>query len=796
MLSRLKEKFFAFSLVILRLSTILFLLTFLFRLSELIILAIRTTLPQEAWLNLLLGVAGDVAAICYYAVILFLPVFLVFLVSETISKLLLKVVFAVLVILQLLLTIYFLISGILLDDAFYNYTYADIKYILESTGIALTLLSFCIVVLFLLFYFLLAKFSSKTFAPTKKYALFLPAAILIAALHQNIMHLSINGDFGISIQVNKSFYFFNRTIKYFSNSTNHIKQEDLNREITLFQRFHGDTNYVSTKYPLLNKNIFPDVLSPFFNVQSSKIPNLVFIIVEGLSRSFSGKDATDGSCTPFLDSLAEHSLYFPNTLSTCERTLGVLPSLLGSLPYGRGGFTKLIEDGSYPHHFSLLKILKENDFFTSFHYGGWTHFTNYDDFLFEEGIDFISNEGSRAENSSWGLSDDELYKSSIRVFDSLDISQPRVDIYLTLSTHHPFQIPNSDYYQKLFLQRLLNSSLEQSRKEELKKYLDNYASVLYADDAIRHFFQGYPTWPEYNNTIFIITGDHAMPEIPLAKRYISRYHVPLLIYSPLLRSAKTFPAVSSHLDITPSLLSFLSKNYNLKTPEKVHWLGDGLDTSSVFRNIHDIAFMYNNTEIADYISGNYFLNGHKAYDISKGLDSAIEITDQSAIAELKNRLHNFRVINSYVCSSDKIIDAGSVDSFFNHKKEILLPVNTSFSFTDSGDTAVIVLDKFELKDLHSAISIQYDFIYKSFSSNPDNPALCFSLFENKGKEINHSEQKFNPEDKSKGGLPVSGFYHFDFKTQSSEKKFLTIYFKKSPTAQGQINHLHIKAKGN
>jgi phosphoglycerol transferase MdoB-like AlkP superfamily enzyme len=63
-------------------------------------------------------------------------------------------------------------------------------------------------------------------------------------------------------------------------------------------------------------------------------PNLVFIIVEGLGRNFSGPGARLGSFTPFLDELAGRSLYFENFLSGQGRTFGVLTTVFGSLPFG------------------------------------------------------------------------------------------------------------------------------------------------------------------------------------------------------------------------------------------------------------------------------------------------------------------------------------------------------------------------------------------------------------------------------------------------------------------------------
>src|SRR5574344_244873 len=107
---------------------------------------------------------------------------------------------------------------------------------------------------------------------------------------------------------------------------------------------------------------------------------------------------------------------------------------------------------------------------------------------------------------------------------------------------------------------------------ENKKQL---VSVLNLDDAMKKFFEKYSKRPDFENTIFIITGDHSMPEITLQEK-IDRYHVPLMIYSPLLKESKRFRSIVSHFDVAPSILAFYRENYQLKTPSTVAWVGDGL----------------------------------------------------------------------------------------------------------------------------------------------------------------------------------------------------------------------------
>jgi uncharacterized sulfatase len=90
-------------------------------------------------------------------------------------------------------------------------------------------------------------------------------------------------------------------------------------------------------YPFLYKDSATDVLTPFFT-HSETPPNIVLLIVEGLGRAFTNDHAYLGNFTPFLDSLSRKSLYWENFLSSGGRTFAVLPSILGSLPFGKNGF--------------------------------------------------------------------------------------------------------------------------------------------------------------------------------------------------------------------------------------------------------------------------------------------------------------------------------------------------------------------------------------------------------------------------------------------------------------------------
>ena len=134
-----------------------------------------------------------------------------------------------------------------------------------------------------------------------------------------------------------------------------------------------------------------------------------------------------------------------------------------------------------------------------------------------------------------------------------------------------------------------------------------------------------------------------MPEIPISSQ-IDRFHVPLVIWSPMIRKPQMIKSVSTHFDILPSLTTFLHQNYQLNFPASVPWVGHGLDMEPSFRNIHAYPLMRNKNELMDYISGKYFLSGSDLYQVSSALD--IEpITNGDKLNKLKNQLNIFKKIN-------------------------------------------------------------------------------------------------------------------------------------------------------
>jgi phosphoglycerol transferase MdoB-like AlkP superfamily enzyme len=532
-------------------------------------------------------------------------------------------------------------------------------------------------------YFVLCKFilDKISFKPILLYSFFFASLIIF------VFQSKLSPSFKQFKSINDYYYISNKLLFFKSDVYNWLvysrkvdlklySQKEVLNEIEFFQR-QSDFNFVDKNYPLLHIDETKDVLGNFFR-HSDTLPNIVIIIAEGLSRDFSGYDAEAGSFTPFLDSLAEHSLHWQNCLSSADATFASAPSILGSLPFGNHGFTQLEKSIEY---LSLIKILKVNGYSSFYFAGGEMNYDNFACFMLDQGTDYLSmwygpkyeRMGRGAEGWSAGYPDHAIFD---RGFEILDEHQktPYIATYLTLTTHSPFIFKEQARYEKYLETILRQRKIPNAKREKLLHYKPMLSTVLYGDDCLRDFFAKYRKRPEFKNTIFIITGDHHHGFYPV-RNVIDDYNVPLIVYSPMLYKGVRFESVNAHINIAPTILAFLKNSYQLpNTPVYVHWLGNQLDTCKTFRCIHDVPFMLSNRNMDNYLSGNYYFAYNSLYKLLPGLNLQ-GIDDENLYKLYKKKIENFRFINTYICENNLLYPKGR-DMFSGQSTEL-------FSFSDA-----------------------------------------------------------------------------------------------------------------
>lgn len=570
-------------------------------------------------------------------------------VKESWAKALVIIAGSAVVISQYLLFIYFSESKNLLGADLLYYNKDEMKQILQASGMLSTgnLALAGILIATAVIPFWLA--SRSAFKSAYVGAVFIGIGLLAFFIPTDALALSNVNEFDRNAAKSKWAYFFK------SNVDNAVSEyPEIAGLLGGNDQFAVNADMLDPNFPFWRKENTPDFLGPYMNA-SDKVPNLVFVVLEGMGHAYSSPKGYIGNFTPFLDSLAGKSLYWENNLSSSGRTFSVLPTMTGSLPFGKNGFMEIEKT---PEHFNLYNILKKNGFETSFFYGGNAAFDRTKEFLNYSQVDHLVDEASfkapfkklPANNGeSWGYEDQAVFSKMLQV--QKPGEKPYFSIILTLSTHSPFLINNNGYYEKLYTQRMESGQLSPQQKKWAAQHKKQLVSVLNADDALKRFFEDYRKRPDFGNTVFVITGDHSMPEITLQSK-IDRYHVPLLIYSPLLKEAKHFKKIVSHFDVAPSILAYYRNNYKLSTPNTVTWIGKGLKSDSDLSS-SGIPIMKSKNQLIDFEYGFYHLEDQQLLLLNNMEED--EVNDPAANSRVKKYFDDFKSRNARFYTTNKLM---------------------------------------------------------------------------------------------------------------------------------------------
>lgn len=628
--------------------------------------------------------------------------YLIFCFSEKTARRIFVALLAVLSILHFFILKYFLYQLIPLDTFLFKYSIQEILFTINTSDISYIKSFFLLITTISIIYFSNKYLYRKYYLQVKSRLTYL--ILSISVLATTVLYFS---DIQLNhFAKNKSAFFYSRSIAY-------LFQKDADsaysskESFRKFQQLYPEKLFSNKDYPLLHefKNI--NVLKPYFNKFDTP-PNIVILIVEGLNDDFI-HEYKGVNLMPFTSKLKDKSLYWNRCFTLGERSFAVVPSLLGSLPYGEKGFTLL---DKLPRHLSLVSILNANNYHTTFFYGQGAWFHQKDRFFKYNNIDLIVDNSKFSEKYPkiivgndhffWGYNDKDLFNQSFEVIDTIQ-KKPKLDVFFTGTSHSPFAISDPDLYNARFAK--ISSELKNDSDivffEKYKKYIQ---SVLFVDDALEAFFKKYETRADFDNTLFIITGDHPMTEIPIANS-IKRYHVPFIIYSKKLNTSETFTKTISHLDFYETLLPFLS-DYQIKIPETSSALGSNLILDRP-ESEKRIAFMNDNREIIDYYSNNYFLSGEKLFTVGKDLSLKASV-DQKVLRKMQDELSIFKNTNYEICLQDKIITDSLYYRSLNYN--LIKTASTSVSTGEIKSEYYNITDKITLKNRPTSFNVSFELL--------------------------------------------------------------------------------------
>ena len=281
--------------------------------------------------------------------------------------------------------------------------------------------------------------------------------------------------------------------------------------------------------------------------------NVVVIILESFGREYIGaynKHLEDGNYkgyTPFLDSLITQSLTYTHSYCNGRKSIDGMPSILSSIPM----FVEPFFLSPYSNNAisGLADCLNGKGYSTAFYHGaergsmGFMAFaraTKFQQYYGRE--DFVADKrtvGDDAYDDWWGISDEPFLQ-----YMNLKLSetpQPFMAAVFTLSSHHPFRVP--DPYKDVY------------KEEEMPIH----KVIRYSDNALRRFFESARKEAWFENTIFAITNDHTnMSNHDEYKTDIGGFSSPVIFYDPTGEMGIGMQdAIAQQIDIMPTILGYL-----------------------------------------------------------------------------------------------------------------------------------------------------------------------------------------------------------------------------------------------
>jgi phosphoglycerol transferase MdoB-like AlkP superfamily enzyme len=295
----------------------------------------------------------------------------------------------------------------------------------------------------------------------------------------------------------------------------------------------------------LNK-VFNPVKSPTDSLPFER-KNVVVLILESFSKEFIGaynKDLEGGNYkgyTPFLDSLIRVSHSFQYSMANGRKSIDAMPSVICSIPSIEVPYVLSHYSGNKIN--SLPSLLHSKGYYSAFFHGAPNGSMGFDAFANLSGFDDYFGKNEYGNNDDfdgiWGIWDEKFLQFFADKMNGF--RQPFYTTLFTVSSHHPYNLPKE--YENIF-------------KGGPKPV---HRTIQYTDMALKKFFAKAATMPWYNNTVFVLSADHASAEIQYAQ-YNSPsgyFAIPIVIYEPGGSFRPMKDGIVQQIDILPTLLGML-----------------------------------------------------------------------------------------------------------------------------------------------------------------------------------------------------------------------------------------------
>ncbi|MBL4657106.1 MAG: sulfatase-like hydrolase/transferase [Flavobacteriales bacterium] len=304
---------------------------------------------------------------------------------------------------------------------------------------------------------------------------------------------------------------------------------------------------------VIKSNDYPNMhtIAPA-HIFTSEKPNIVLLILESWSVNVISSMSGPKDITPNFDQLVSEGLLFTQFYASGYTSDLAMPAIFSS--YHALPIASIVTQPSKVKDLpSLARHLVTKGYSTSFYFGGQLHYGNIKSYLMLQDFQTIVEENDLSDDFPRGrLGIHDEYMLNVHAAALAEAKQPFFSTLFTLSSHSPYDMP-------------VASSI--AFDDEHNEYLN---SVHYTDSCLGTYFSWVREQDFYDNTIFIITGDHGHYAPSSGNKFSKEFNnIPLLFYGKPLHEymqGQQIDQIGSQVDLAPTLLSQLDID-----PDKFEW---------------------------------------------------------------------------------------------------------------------------------------------------------------------------------------------------------------------------------
>lgn len=427
--------------------------------------------------------------------------------------------------------------------------------------------------------------------------------------------------------------------------------------------------------------------------------NIVFIHMESIQNFLVNMQVNGVEVTPTINKLSKEGMYFSNffpqiSIGTSSDTEFTLNTSL--MPASSGTVFVQYYDRDYV---SIPKLLKEKGYYTfSAHANGSSMWNRnnmhpslgYEDMYFQDF--FVYDE--KTDRLGLGMKDTMFFEQMQPVLEELEKNNTSyMGTLIQLSNHSPFSATdwNPQLYDELGSLDLTNTytTIDEETGEEVQitddylkgTKLGNYLiSAHYADLALGTFIDYVNNSEYYDNTVFVLYGDHDAKLDKAEYQYYFNYNIetgelyeegdpeyvnydnfaneinrktPLIIWTKNKNVAKKIKRVNDNVmgmyDVMPTLGNMMNFDYKYALGHDIYDIGE--NNVVIFPNGNFVTnkVYYNNS------SGNYMIIGNDSGDVATNS----VVIEEDYITNLKNYAEERLIVSNDIIIHDLIAKEGN-----------------------------------------------------------------------------------------------------------------------------------------